>query len=187
MKASKDPFQVTGRWRFVVFPLVFAAAVLTVGTVGVVQPLQEQVTADDLRSAIVSDFYRIEHAALRYVKDNGEYPAAAFDLSDGYDGGLRQKANAPVRHQKTWAGPYLAPLPSRPTSHAFWSLAEPQHLRDADGDGQADELWTRLNRGNGEVDDETATWLDQALDDGRPDAGRVRVTPTWIWFELAER
>ena len=184
--ASRDPFQVTGRWRFVAFPLVFAAAVLTVGTMGVVHPLRRQASADDLRSAIVSDYYRIEHAALSYVEDNGEFPAAAFNLSDGYDGGLRQRTSAPVRHQPTWAGPYLDPLPSRPTSQAFWSLAEPQRLLDADRDGQPDELWTRLNRGNGEIDDETAAWLDRSLDDGRADAGKVRVTPTWIWFELAE-
>ena len=184
--ASKDPFQVNGRWRFVAFPMVFAAAVLTVGTMGVVQPLQEQTSADDLRSAIVSDFYRIEHAALAYSADNGEFPAAAFNLSDGYDGGLRQRANAPVRHQKTWAGPYLDPLPSRPTRQSFWSLAEPQRLIDGDGDGHLDELWTRLNRGNGEIDDDTAAWLDRSLDDGRADAGKVRVTSTWIWFELAE-
>jgi hypothetical protein len=184
--ASKDPFQVTGRWRFTVFPLVFAAALLTVGTMGVVHPLQRLTTADDLRSAIVSDYYRIEHAALAYVEDNGEYPAAAFNLSDGYDGGLRRRASAPVRHQKTWSGPYLDTLSLRPTRHSFWSLAEPQSLRDADADGLPDELWTRLNRGNGEIDDETAAWLDRSLDDGRADAGKVRVTPTWIWFELAE-
>jgi len=184
--ASKDPFQVSGRWRSLAIPLVFAAAVMIVGTMGVVDPLRDQATADDLRSAIVSDFYRIEHAALAYARDNGEYPAAAFNLSDGYDGGLASRTSAPARHQKTWSGPYLAPLPSRPTPQAFWSLAEPQSLRDADGDGQRDELWTRLNRGNGEVDDETAAWLDRSLDDGRADAGKVRVTPTWIWFELAE-
>ena len=184
--ASKDPFQITGRWRFTAFPLVFAAAVLTVGTMGVVQPLRKQATDDDLRGAIVSDYYRIEHATLAYVEDNGEYPAAAFDLSDGYDGGLCRRTSAPVRHQKTWSGPYLDALSLRPTPHCFWSLAEPQSLRDADGDGLPDELWTRLNRGYGEIDDETAAWLDRSLDDGRADAGKVRVTPTWIWFELVE-
>jgi hypothetical protein len=185
--ASRARVHVTGRWRFVAFPALFAAGVLLLGTTGVVEPLTRQVDADELRSGIVSDYYRIEHAALDYLRDHGEFPAPAFDLSDGYDGGLKRRANAPLRHQPAWAGPYLDPLPERPTKQSFWSLAEPQALLDADGDGQTDELWARLNRGYGQIDDENAAWLDVSLDDGVADAGMVRVTPTWIWFKLAER
>jgi hypothetical protein len=185
--ASKDPFQANRRWRVLVGPVVVAALLLLVGTMGVVAPLARQTTQDDLRAGIVSDFYRIEHAALTYARDTGEFPAASFNLTDGYDGGLRDRANAPLRHQTSWTGPYLDPLPARPTRQSFWNLAEPQSLQDDDGDGGTDELWARLNRGYGEIDDATAAWLDETLDDGGPDAGDVRVTPTWIWFKIAER
>jgi len=184
--ASKDPFQFTGRWKLLVVPVSIGVAFLLVGTMGVVRPLSRQSDEERLRAGIVSDFYRLERAAVAYVADNGEFPAAAFDLSDGYDGGLVQRAAAPVRHQATWAGPYLKASPPRPTPQCFWSLAEPQCLQDADHDSQADELWVRLHRGYGELDDETAAWLDRVLDDGQPGKGRVRVTDTWVWFEVAE-
>jgi len=80
--------------------------------------------------------------------------------------------------------------PERRTKGRFVDRADGRHRTTElarTGDGRPDELWTRLNRGNGEVDDDTAAWLDRSLDDGRADAGKVRVTPTWIWFELAER
>lgn len=184
--ASKDPFQVSGRWRLLVVPASIVVAFLLLGTMGIVAPIRHRSEADELRSGIVSNFYRLERALVGYVTDNGEFPAAAFDLSGGYDGGLLQRASAPVRHQPTWDGPYLRAAPSRPLPQCFWSLAEPQRLEDEDGDGQADELWVRLHRGYGELDDETAAWLDRVLDDGLPGDGRVRVTPTWLWFEVVE-
>jgi hypothetical protein len=184
--ASKDPFQISGRWKLLVVPVSIGIAFLLLGTMGVVSPLSGRTDDDQLRADVVSDFYRLERAAVAYVADNGEFPAAAFDLTGGYDGGLVQRTAAPVRHQPTWAGPYLRSPLKRPAPKCFWSLAEPQCLEDADGDRQADELWVRLHRGYGELDGETAAWLDRVLDDARPDQGRVRVTDTWIWFEITE-
>jgi hypothetical protein len=184
--ASRNPFEVRSGFRLLVVPASIGAALLLLGTMGVVAPLSGGKDPEALRAAIVSDFYRLEHAALSYVSDTGEFPAAAFDLSEGYDGGLVGRASAPVRHQDSWDGPYLAAPPGRPLPQCFWSLAEPQSLQDQDGDGQADELWLRLHRGYGELDDETAAWLDAVLDDGRADGGRVRLTPTWVWFAVTE-
>lgn len=185
--AGKDPFQPDTRSRWpVVIAAVGALALLTT-TMGVVAPIEANADTDELRAGIISDFYRIEHAAQAYVDDAGDFPAPAFDLSEGYDGGLRLRASAPPRQRKAWKGPYLEAPPARPTPQSFWSLSEPQHLQDEDGDSQADELWARLHRGYGELQDSTAAWLDRVLDDGRPDDGKLRVTPTWIWFKLLER
>jgi len=185
--AGKDPFLISGRWKLLAAPLALAASALLVTLMGVVEPLDARATRDDLRAAIIADFYRIEHAVLAYLEDNGDIPPAAFDLSQGHDGGLVQRASAPLRHQASWKGPYLVTPPARPLPQCFWSLAELQRMQDDDGDGAADEAWTRLHRGYGELDDVNAAWLDTTLDDGRPDAGGVRVTPTWIWFKITER
>jgi hypothetical protein len=185
--AGKDPFLISGRWKLLAAPLALGAAALLVMLMGVVEPLDARASRDDLRATIISDSYRIEHAVLAYLADNGALPSAAFDLSEGHDGGLVLRAAAPLAHQATWKGPYLVTPPAHPLPRCFWSLAEPQLMQDDDGDGQADEAWSRLHRGYGELDDETAAWLDQTLDDGRPDAGGVRVTPTWIWFKITER
>jgi len=185
--AMKDPYHMTSRWKLLAAPLAVACAAVLVMTMGVVAPAVGRAERDDLHAGIVADFYRIEHAALCYLRDNGDAPSAAFDLSEGYDGGLVQRAFAPLRHQATWQGPYLAAPPARPTPQSFWSLAEPQALEDSDRDGAADELWVRLHRGYGELDDQTAAWLDATLDDALPDAGELRVTPTWIWFKVTER
>lgn len=186
--ASPDPFSMTSRWKVLAAPVSLAVLVVLVGSMGVVAPgAAEQAEREDLHAGLVADFYRIEHAVQAYLADNGEPPAAAFDLSDGYDGGLVQRTFAPLRHQGTWQGPYLPRPPARPTPQSFWSLAEPQALEDADRDGAADEVWARLHRGYGELDDATAEWLDATLDDGQPGLGGVRVTPTWIWLKIAER
>jgi hypothetical protein len=184
--AGQDPFLFSGRWKLLAAPLALGAAALLIVLMGVVEPLGLRASRDDLHAAIIADSYRIEHAVKAYLADNGRLPSAAFDLSEGHDGGLVQRASAPLAHHDTWNGPYLSPPPSRPLERCFWSLAEPQHLQDDDGDGQADEAWSRLHRGYGELDDETAAWLDRTLDDGQPDAGGVRVTPTWIWFKITE-
>lgn len=186
--SSPDPFRMPSRWKLLVAPVSLAVLAALVAGMGVVVPGgAARAGRDDLHAGIVADYYRLEHAVRSYLDDNGEPPAPAFDLSDGYDGGLVQRAFAPLRHQPTWRGPYLASPPVRPTSQSFWSLAEPQAMEDADGDGAADELWARLHRGYGELDDETAAWLDASLDDGQAGQGALRVTPTWIWFKLAER
>ena len=44
-----------------------------------------------------------------------------------------------------------------------------------------------MHRGTGELDDATAAWLDQVLDDGKPGTGKVRVAPGAILFKLLER
>jgi hypothetical protein len=185
--SGTDPFRAGVRWRWPVGLAAVGALALLTTTMGVVAPLRGGVGEDDLRAGIVSDFYRIEHAAQAYVQDTGDFPGPAFDLSDGYDGGLRRRASAPPRQQGSWKGPYLELPPARPTPQSFWSLAEPQTMLDADGDGAADELWARLHRGYGELGDETAAWLDRVLDDGQAGGGALRVTPTWIWFKLLER
>jgi hypothetical protein len=185
--SGKDPFQPGNRWRKAA-AIAALGVIATLGaTMGVVSPIRDDANQDELRGSLVSDFYRIEHAAEAYVKDTGDFPGPAFDLSGGYDGGLFKRDSAPRRQQAAWKGPYLDPAPARPTRQSFWSLAEPQSLEDADHDGQADELWARLHRGDGELDDGTAAWLDQVLDDGQPGTGKLRVTPTWIWFKLLER
>jgi hypothetical protein len=185
--SGKDPIQPGGRWRLPLVVGVAAALTALASMMCVISPLRASAARDDLRAGIISDYYRLEHAAQDYVRDNGGFPGPAFDLSDSYDGGLRLRASAPPHQQATWKGPYLSAALARPTPQSFWSMAEPQVLQDSDHDGQADELWARLHRGNGEIDDDTAAWLDKVLDDGAADTGGVRVTPTWIWFKLLER
>ncbi len=185
--SSKDPFLPASRWRMLPVPALAVAFLALVVSMGLVSPTHERLAAEDLRAQVVSDFYRLQHAASAFAKDNAAFPPAAFDLTGGLDGALTDRSFVPATLAATWKGPYLTPPMGRPTRNGFWSLAEPCCMRDADGDGAADELWARLNRGSGEIDDESAGWLDRVLDDGGDGTGTVRVTPTWIWFQLVER
>ena len=183
---SRDPFQFSPRLR--ALPIAAAGLALAglAGLMGVVAPGESRLSRQDRQAAILADYYRLEAALVAFVRDTGQLPGAAFDLTEGVDGGLCERTFVPSDVLPRWRGPYLHARPSHPTPASFWGVAEPRVLVDRDRDGDPDECCLRLHRGYGEIDDETAAWLDQVLDDGRPDAGRVRVTPTWIWFQVAE-
>jgi len=164
-----------------------AVAVAAVfGLAGVVAPATLVPERTDLRAAILADHARLSAALSGFARDTGVLPKAVFDLTEGYDGGLLDATFVPAAVADAWRGPYIGARPSRPTPASFWSVAEPQLLLDLDRDGEADESCLRLHRGYGEIDDDTAAWLDGVLDDGDPQRGHVRVTPTWIWFRIVE-
>jgi hypothetical protein len=168
-------------------PALVVVFIALLATMGVLVPRTDRGAGQDLRAAVLQDYYRLEHAVSEYVTDLGEFPAPVFDLTEGFDGGLADALFVPLELRERWHGPYLRSHLGRPTRSSFWSLVEPRVLHDGDRDGEADEAWARLHRGYGELDDATAAWFDEVLDDGVADAGIVRVTPTWIWFQLFER
>lgn len=174
------------RWRALTLLGTGVALTLLLGSSGLLSPGAGAAEARELRAIVLEDRDRLERAVRDFTADTGAFPTAVFDLSEGYDGGLSDPLYVPRTVAAAWAGPYLRPRLARPTRASFWSLAEPCSMQDEDGDGQPDELWGRLHRGYGEVDDALANWLDATLDDGRPEQGLVRVTPTWIWFKLLE-
>ena len=161
-----------------------AIVVLSAGVIG--QPPKDDRRLE-LRASLLDDYYRLRGAVLAYADDTGEFPSPVFDLSGEYDAGLRDPGCVPVRVQEHWAGPYLATPIDAPVRGSFWSLSSARELEDEDGDGQRDEIWARVHRADGGIDDATAAWLDEHLDDGAGGQGEVRVTPTWVWLKLAER
>ena len=185
--ASKDPFRPASRWRMLPVPVLAVGLLALVVSMGLVSPVRHRFSSEDLHKQVVADFYRLQHAVTRYVADTGAFPPAVADLTGGAGGGLSDKTGVPLAQAATWRGPYLSPPLARPARASSWSLAEPCCMNDRDGDGAADELWCHLQRGDGAIDDTSAAWLDRVLDDGVPDRGSVRVTPTQIGFELLER
>jgi hypothetical protein len=178
---GQQPGARSSRMKWVA--LACAALLLSAVLVG-------QSQADDNNKAaraIFAEVKRLRAAVEGYVRDTGELPPAVFDLGAGYDGGLSDVANVPWRLRDAWHGPYLQPRPRPPLSSCFWSLAEPCHMQDGDGDGEADEVWARVHRGEGVLDDQLAALLDAALDDAVSTTGVVRVTPAWVWIQLIER
>lgn len=163
------------------------AGVALVAVAGLVAPLPRATRSNAMQAAIVADLGRLRTAVVAYAQDTGELPPAVFDLEEGYDGGLTDRTFVPWRLRAAWRGPYLEPRLTAPAPSCFWSLAEPCLMQDGDRDGQPDELWGRLHRAQGTLDDELALALDRQLDDGDPAAGLVRVTPAWIWCQLIER
>jgi hypothetical protein len=175
------------RWRPYLVGAILLSGVMLVAAMGVVSPASGGMDGADLRARIVRDLLRLRAAVADYSLDTGEAPPAVFDLGGAYAGGLLDADCAPFAVREAWRGPYLPGPMARPTPASFWSLAEPRRQLDRDGDGAEDEVWARLHRGHGEIDDALAAWCDQVLDDGAPGRGAVRVTPAWIWFQLLER
>jgi hypothetical protein len=168
------------------FVWVSTAGALVLLLAGVVSPLASDAGSRQLADQIVLDLQRLRVAVEAYARDTGELPPAVFDLGEGYDGGLSDTTFVPWRLRKTWRGPYLEPRLLPPLPSCFWSLAEPCHMQDGDGDGESDEVWGRLHRGHGTLDAALAQALDERLDDGDPATGVLRVTPAWIWYQLIE-
>ena len=168
-------------------PWLSAAGVALLAVAGLVAPLSGGARSHAVQDSIVKDLGRLRAAVAAYAHDTGELPPAVFDLEEGYDGGLTDRTFVPWRLRAAWRGPYLEPRLTAPAPACFWSLAEPCCMQDGDGDGQPDELWGRLHRAQGTLDDELALSLDRQLDDGHPDTGVVRITPAWIWCQLIER
>jgi hypothetical protein len=183
---SPDPFHCPSKWRVLLPGALFLAMLGVVVLVGVVEPEVLSGEAQQLREAILEDYYRLEHAVGAYARDTRSLPSRSFDLTEGTASVLTDRTLVPLERHDAWHGPYLSPGLSHPTDQSFWSLAEPQAMEDSDQDGEADEAWGRLHRGYGEIDDVTARWLDQVLDDGDAARGVVRVTDTWVWFQLLE-
>jgi hypothetical protein len=171
-------------WLLVSLGISLALVMLAMG---VVAPVSGAAVQAELGARIVRDIQRLRAAVADYALDTGAVPPAVFDLSRGYDGGMTDVDTAPFRVRASWNGPYLPGSMARPTPASFWGLTGRRRQLDRDGDGQDDELWARLHRGHGEIDDSLAAWCDAVLDDGAPDAGAVRVTPDWVWFHLIER
>lgn len=163
---------------------VVAALALSAAVIGAPDEIDRQRA---LRATLLDDYYRLRGAVLAYSEDVGEFPPAVFDLSNEYDAGLGDPVFVPFRLKQAWRGPYLSQPIDPPVRDSFWSLSTLRHLEDEDGDGQRDEAWARIHRGDGGIDEATAAWLDEQLDDGAPDRGAVRVTPTWVWLKLGER
>ncbi len=163
------------------------AAVLLIALGGFVVPGSLSGGHEALQGVVLEDLPRLQLAVSRYLEDNGDFPATTFDLSEGFQGGLVHSAFVPWAHQATWNGPYLFESMSRPTTNSFWGVVAPRCAEDTDGDGEQDELWARLHRGFGEIDDQSAALLDALIDDGDGEEGRVRVTSSAIWFFLAEK
>lgn len=164
--------------RPVVRPLASAAAFALIVTAGLALPAREQGRRDDLVARITADATHLAGALEAYRRDVGAWPAPVFDLSSGYRGGLVERDFADAAHRPLWAGPYLQGL-GRPTTNGFWSLPATRPI-----DAPDDSKWLRVHRGFGEVDDDVATAVDALVDDGAPDRGAVRVTPSWIWFDV---
>jgi hypothetical protein len=167
--------------------LATAAVAILVLSAGVIGPPPEDDRQRELRATLLDDYYRLRGAVLAYADDTGEFPSPVFDLSGDYDAGLCDPVYVPFRVQADWAGPYLSEPIDAPVRGSFWCLSSARELDDDDGDGQRDEVWARVHRADDGIGDATAAWLDEHLDDGVPDQGEVRVTPTWIWLKLAER
>jgi hypothetical protein len=184
--SSPDPFHTPSTWRVLLPAALFLAMLGVVVLVGVVEPEGLSGRAERLRATVLQDYYQLEHAVDSYVRDTHALPTSTFDLSAGSPGPLSDRQLVPLPQQAAWHGPYLETGLSHPTGASFWSLVDPCLKEDADHDGESDEVWGRLHRGYGEIDDATAQWLDQVLDDGDGACGTVRVTDTWIWFQLLE-
>jgi len=182
---APDPFQTPARWRLLL-PLT---AVLGIGLVvllmGLVSPGDLGSGGDDLRATILQDQASLQRAVEAFVRDTHAPPAASFDLSEGVPSALSDARLVPFARQENWRGPYLSPGLARPTPASFWSLADPE-VSGPETDGMPACVWGRLHRGYGEIDDATAQYVDQVLDDGQPGRGAVQVTDTWIWFRLAD-
>lgn len=163
-----------------------AALAVLVLSAGVIRPSTGDDRQRELRAVLLDDYQRLRSAVHAYAEDTGEFPPPVFDLSGPYDGGLADPIHVPFGVSALWRGPYLDGPIEAPAPGSFWSLATLCHLDDEDGDGQRDEAWARVQRADGSIDDATAAWLDEQLDDGAPARGTVRVTPTWIWLKLAE-
>ncbi|MHC4846444.1 MAG: hypothetical protein ACYTCU_09825 [Planctomycetota bacterium] len=177
----------TRRGRRGALALGTAAVAVLVLSAGVIGPPPKDDRERELRATLLDDYYRLRGAVVAYAEDTGEFPSPVFDLSGEYDAGLSDRAYVPFRVHEDWAGPYLREPIGTPVRGSFWSLSSARCLHDEDGDGCPDEAWSRVHRADGGIGDATAAWLDEHLDDGVPDQGEVRVTPTWVWLKLAER
>ena len=177
-----DPFQSRSKWR-VLLPVTAAGAVgFLLTLMGVVRTPDGGLSSEELRVAVLQDHFRLQHAAIEYVRDTHALPAPSFDISEGTPSALSDARLVPLAQQDGWHGPYLVPGLDRPTKASFWSLADAGAL----GPAETGAAWGRLHRGYGEIDDETSQYIDQVLDDGDGATGSVRLTDTWIWFKLVE-
>ncbi len=159
-------------------PAASAAIAIVMLGMGVVLPVREQERREALVQRITADAAQVSTAIDAYRNDTGDWPAPAFDLSSGYRGGLADRDFVDSAHRETWRGPYLKTALGRPTTNGFWSMAATMPI-----DASRGSRWIRLHRGFGEIEDSVAAKIDMLVDDGNGAAGRVRVTPTWIWFE----
>lgn len=157
---------------------ISAAVMVVIVTMGLVVPVRDQERREGLVDRIAADATRVADAIAAYRADTGSWPAPAFDLSSGYRGGLVERDFAERDDRERWSGPYLADDLGRPTTNGFWSLAGTAPVAASPG-----SRWMRLHRGFGEIDDDVAAEVDALVDDGSGASGRVRVTPSWIWFE----
>jgi len=162
----------------------FLALVVSLGLVSPSRSQQSQ--GEHLRTRVLSDYYRLQHAVSAFVADTQALPAPSHDLSEGLDGGLSDMTLLPDGLAGAWKGPYLSPKLGRPAPDIWWGVDKPCVRNDRDADGAEDELWARLHRGKGGIDDKTAAWIDATLDDGQPDAGTVRIEKDVLLFQLAE-
>ncbi|MGQ0552543.1 MAG: hypothetical protein ACT4PU_04925 [Planctomycetota bacterium] len=185
--STYDALSMPPRWRPWTLLGLGLATVGLFASMGLLMPATTTAGEDDLRATILNDLDRLEHAVSEFTVDTGAFPAPVFDLGEGYDGGLSDRSFVPFEAAQRWRGPYLRRSLQSPTRSSYWGLAEPRRLLDEDGDSEADELWARLHRGHGEIDDATASWIDQVLDDGNLTSGRMRATDGFLWFKLLER
>lgn len=118
---------------------------------------------------------RLRAALVRYVRDVGAPPQAVEDVTRGFCGGLRDARFAPFAHRAAWRGPYLGEPCARPTPNGFIGLRTGVRRADADGDGEADELWASVYLAGRELPLEDALAYDRRVDDGDPRGGRVQI------------